>query len=289
MTHSEFKKAAKQHQIEYRKNRISPDYNWHETWLSDADGQKGRNFHAGLGIFESVRQRYPKFYVDLYSDMLRSEHIPFNLFVPFRQNPEFCKNVFNEMMGNCIKSVENIQIEYAPSPRENYLNDGTSFDAFIEYAHTDHSKGIIGIEVKYTEKEYPLVSNSKQAKDINDRHGKYYSISEKSGLYKPDSIEALKTDLFRQIWRNHLLAESVRLVDNDKFKHATSVIFYPRDNGHFAETNKRYCEMLSDNDKKFISVTYEDFLEACEKHCPNDDFKKWIDYLNERYIINHIN
>jgi hypothetical protein len=228
MTNSEFKKAARQHQITYREKYISLEYNRYATWLSDADGQKGRNFYAGLGVFESVRQRYPQFYVDLYSDMLRSEHIPFNLFVPFRQNLEFCKNVFNEMMGDCIKSIENIQIEYAPSPKENYLNDGTSFDAYIEYTHINNSKGVIGIEVKYTEKEYPLDPKSKQAKDINDKHGKYYAISEKCGLYKPNTIETLKKDLFRQIWRNHLLAESIRLVDNDKFKHATSIIFIPK-------------------------------------------------------------
>ncbi|MDR1880029.1 MAG: hypothetical protein LBQ78_03775 [Tannerellaceae bacterium] len=289
MTNSEFKRAARQHQIAYREKYISLENNRYATWLSDADGQKGRNFYVGLGVFESVRQRYPQFYVDLYSDMLRSEHIPFNLFVPFLQNLEFCKNVFNERMSGCIKSIENIKIEYAPSPKENYLDDGTSFDAYIEYTHADNSKGMIGIEVKYTEKEYPLDPNSKQAKDINDKKGKYYAISEMSGLYKPNSIETLKTDLFRQIWRNHLLAESIRLVDNDKFKHATSMLFYPKDNGHFAETNKKYCEMLADNDKKFISITYEDFFESCEKHCPNNDFKKWIDYLSERYIINHIN
>jgi hypothetical protein len=286
MTNAEFKRAAKQHQIEYRKKNISSDYNQYVTWLTDADGQKGKNFYTDLGIFEAVKQRYPQFYVDLYSDMLRSEHIPFNLFVPFLKNLEFGKNVFNEIMGNCIKSIENIKIEFAPSPKGNYLDDGTSFDAYIEYTHTDNSKGIIGIEVKYTEKEYPLDPNSKQAKDINDKKGKYYSITEKSGLYKPNSIDKLKTDLFRQIWRNHLLAESIRLVDNDKFKYATSIILYPKENGHFTETNKEYCEMLVANDNKFISITYEDFLGYCKKHFPNDDFKKWIDYLYERHIIN---
>ncbi|KAA6329307.1 hypothetical protein EZS27_021876 [termite gut metagenome] len=289
MTNSEFKRAAREYQVKYREKYISLDYNQYVTWLTDSDGQKGKNFYPDLGVFEAVQQRYPKFYVDLYSDMLRSEHIPFNIFIPFRQDLEFGKNVFNKIMGNCIKSIENIKIEFAPSPKENYLDDGTSLDAYIEYTHTDNSKGIIGIEVKYTEKEYPLDPNSKQAKDINDKNGKYYSISEQSGLYKPNSIEKLKTDLFRQIWRNHLLAESIRLVDNDKFKHATSIIFYPKDNGHFIETNIKYCEMLINNDSKFISVTYEDFFDACEKHCPNNDFKNWINYLNERYIIKHTN
>jgi hypothetical protein len=155
----------------------------------------------------------------------------------------------------------------------------------MEYTHADNSKGIIGIEVKYTEKEYQLKRGSKEEYDINDENGLYHLVTKKSGLYKPNSIEKLKTDIFRQIWRNHLLAESIRLVDSAKCQYATSIIFYPKDNGHFTEANKEYCEMLVKNDNKFISVTYEDFLGLCEKYCPNDDFKNWIEYVNSRYII----
>ena len=160
MNNTEFKKAAKRHQINYREQNISTDYKTYETWLTDEFGKEGKNFYNKLSVFSVVQQRYPNFYIDLYSDMLRSEHIPFNLFVPFRHNLEFCKNVFNEFLGGCIKSInsrsiidggENIKIEFAPSPKENYLNDGTSFDTYIEYNHKDGTKGIIGVEVKYTE------------------------------------------------------------------------------------------------------------------------------------------
>jgi len=292
----EFKKKAKQHQVNYREKHISPDYNTYVTWLTDEAGNGGRNFFDGFGVFEAVQQRYPKFYVDLYSDMLRSEHIPFNLFVPFKHDLTFCKNVFNEILGGCIKSIdkqaiidrgENIKIEFAPSPKENYLNDRTSFDTYIEYTHQDNSKGIICIEVKYTEKEYKLEVGSTQEKTINDKSSKYFSVSKDCGLYEQTSMDLMLTDIFRQVWRNQLLAESIRLVHNDKFKYSSSLTFYPEGNGHFTDTSEKYIAMLLDNKNTFVPVTYENFLIACLKHCPNNDFKKWIDYLTDRYIVSN--
>jgi len=294
MTNSEFKKAAKRHQVNYREQNISSDYNTYVTWLTDDAGKSGKNFFDGFSVFNEVQQRYPKFYVDLYSDTLRSEHIPFNLFVPFRHDLNFCKNVFNEFLGGCIKSVDrqsildnadNIKIEFAPSPKENYLNDRTSFDTYIEYTHQDDTKGIIGIEVKYTEKEYKLEAGSTQEKTINDKSSKYYSVSKDCGLYEESSIDILLTDIYRQVWRNQLLAESIRLVHNDKIKHSSSLTFYPEGNEHFTETSEKYIAMLLDKDNKFVPVTYEKFLSACYKHCPNNDFKNWIDYLTKRYIV----
>jgi len=133
------------------------------------------------------------------------------LFVPLRYDLTFCKNVFNEILGGCIKSIDeralidngdNIKIEFAPSPKEYYLNDRTSFDTYIEYTHKDNTIGIIVIEVKYTEKEYKLEAGSTQEKTINDKSSKYYYVSKNSGLYEPSSMDVLRTNIFRQIWRN---------------------------------------------------------------------------------------
>ena len=70
MTNSEFKEAAKKHQINYREKNISADYNTYVIWLTDEAGQRGEIFFKGFSIIEAVRQRYPHFYVELYSDML---------------------------------------------------------------------------------------------------------------------------------------------------------------------------------------------------------------------------
>jgi len=294
MEHAQFLKEAAIHQTEF-KEKIMGCKNYRKFadktvkyWLTDEDGKDGKIYYDGFGILKNVRKRYPNFDAMRDSNMLRSEHIPFNLFIPFKQDLGFSKQVFNEILGN-IKSIDKIEIEYAPSPKENYLNDRTSFDTYIEYTHSDNSKGIIAIEVKYTEKEYPLKKGSKQEKEINDENGKYYFLTKECGIYKPNVIDKLKTDLFRQIWRNHLLAESILLFEKDKFKHAHSLIFYPKENKHFAEAGNEYSEMLVDNkDNKFGFITFEQFIEKCRKYCPNNEFENWIDYLQKRYIINNV-
>lgn len=87
----------------------------------------------------------------------------FQYFRSFRQGQNFLQCNFRNSEIQIV-SIDRIEIEYAPKPKEKYLNDGTSFDTYIEYTNFDDTKGMIGIEVKYTEKEYKLTANSKQEK-----------------------------------------------------------------------------------------------------------------------------
>ena len=279
-----FLKRARLHQSKFRAETLNLDYDTYGNYLTKTDGENGKNFYDSFGIFEAV-QKYRKYNKPLYSNMLRSEHIPFNLFVPLNDNKTLGKEIFNEFLGGVILTIDRIKIEYAPPFKEKYLNDGTSFDTYIEYTHIDNSKGIIGIEVKYTEKEYKLPKNSKQENDIKDENSKYYQVTERCGLYKLDSVEHLKSDKFRQVWRNHILGESILLVDSEKFKHFTSLTIFPKENKHFIQTSKNYIDLLVDNKNKFIPLTYEDFFVVCDKHCIGNDYKEWLNYLTKRYIV----
>lgn len=280
-----FLEKARLHQSKYRAFKLNVPFDKHGSYLTQEDASTGLNFYDDFDIFKEVKNRYPNYSRPLYANMLRSEHIGFNLFVPFKADPIFGKNVFNDLLNNQIQSIDKIEIEYAPSPADKYLNDRTSFDAYIEYTHIDNQKGIIGIEVKYTEHEYKLKSGSKQEKDINNKSSRYYAISEQCQLYKPEAIELLPTDKYRQVWRNQLLGESIIIEENEKFKHFTSLTIFPKGNLHFIETSKEYVDMLANNDDRFVPVTYEGFLSICNKHKPNDKIGKWLDYLEDRYII----
>ena len=279
-----FLRRARLHQSKFRAEVLNLPYETYGNYLTKEDGEIGKNFYDGFGILEAVRN-YRRYNKPLYSNMLRSEHIPFNFFIPFNLNKTYCKNVLNEFFNGSIQTVERIEIEYAPKPKEKYLNDATSFDTYIEYSRSDNSKGIIGIELKYTEKEYGLEEKSKQEKAILDKTSKYYSVTERSKIYKPGAIYVLPSDKFRQVWRNHLLGESILLADNDKFRYFTSVILFPAGNLHFIKTSKEYIDLLANNDRKFMPLTYEDFFTACIKHCPDENYTKWLDYLIRRYIV----
>ncbi len=281
---SGFLKRARLYQSKFRAEVLNLPCDTYGNYLTRKDGEDGKNFYNGLRIFETVRRRYSKYSKQLYSNMLRSEHIPFNLFVPLNENRDFCKNVFNTFFQNTISSIDLIKIEYAPSPKEKYLDDATSFDTYVEYTHVDRSKGIIGIEVKYTERGYSLTAKSTQARNVNDPNSRYYEVTKISGIYRPEIIPNLKTDKFRQIWRNQILGESILLADAEKFKHFTSVTIFPQDNRHFIEASSQYVDFLIDQNK-FIALTYEDFFVACSQYCPDDDYKNWLEYLTCRYIV----
>lgn len=281
---SGFLRRARLHQSIFRAKYLDLPFDTYGNYLTREDGENGRNFYDDFGIFDAVK-KYRKYNKLLYSNLLRSEHIPFNIFIPLDKDRNFCKNVIADILKSRINSIDKIVIEYAPKPKEKYLNDGTSFDTYIEYTNSDGTKGMIGIEVKYTEKEYKLPTKSKQEKDVKDKNSPYYSVTNKSGLYKPDAIKDLSTDKFRQVWRNHILGESILLVDSDKFQHFTSLTLFPSDNSHFIKTSKEYIDLLIQNDNRFIALTYENFFTLLNKYCPDDNFKNWIKYLTTRYIV----
>ena len=59
------------------------------------------------------------------------------------ESKEHAKMIFNEIIRKAsaskplIDKITNIKIEYAPTDRDNYLGDGTSFDTYIEYIAED--------------------------------------------------------------------------------------------------------------------------------------------------------
>jgi len=281
---SGFLRRARLHQSVFRAKYLNLPFDTYGNYLTKEDGEKGENFYDGFGIFDAVK-KYRKYNKPLYSNMLRSEHIPFNFFIPLDKDRNYCKNIIADILKSSITSIDKIEIEYAPKPKEKYLNDGTSFDTYIEYTNSDRTKGMIGIEVKYTEKEYKLKVNSKQEKDINDKCSPYFSVTNNCGLYKLNAIGFLSTDKFRQVWRNHILGESILLADNNKFQHFTSLTLFPVENSHFIKTSKEYINLLVHNDSKFIALTYEDFFALLNKYCPDGDYKKWLNYLVTRYIV----
>jgi len=281
---SGFLRRARLHQSVFRAEYLDLPFDTYGNYLTKKDGEKGENFYDGFGIFDTVK-KYRKYNKPLYSNLLRSEHIPFNFFIPLDKDKNYCNKIVSYILKSNIASIDRIEIEYAPKPKEKYLNDGTSFDAYIEYTNSDDTKGIIGIEVKYTEKEYKLLPNSKQEKDVNDKNSEYFSVTNKCGLYNPKAIEVLTTDNFRQVWRNHILGESILLKDSDNFKYFTSLTLFPADNDHFTKTSKEYIDLLVNNDNKFIALTYEDFFALLKKYCPDSDYENWINYLITRYIV----
>jgi hypothetical protein len=285
-----FKGRARRHQISFRENILRVGHGDHKTFLTEEDAIRGFIFFNGLGIFEAAQKRLPpheKQNKACYANMLRSEHIPFNFFIPLANDLGFAQRMLSVMLGNFITRVKSIIIEHAPDPKE-ALSDRTSFDVYVEYTHADGSDGILGIEVKYTEKEYRLTLGSKEEKDINNPDSPYFKVTSKVGIYRDGVIEKLKSDEFRQIWRNQLLGESMTNLNNPRSSiiHFTSIILYPSGNEHFKKVIPAYMDLLKPSlEDKFLGITYEEFIKAGRLLTDDPEYWRWLQYLDDRYLV----
>lgn len=300
------KRIARRHQSNYRFERLhclhdhNHRYGKYGAYLKWDDALKGKNFYHPFWnkIKETINNRYPDSkpwqLAPIYANMLRSEHIPFNFFVPMHDDLNAAAKVFDELIGgNQVEKIIDIKIEYAPE-KQYALNDGTSFDTFVLYMHRDGQIGGIGIEIKYTEGGYQLKRDSKEWRDIMLGENKNYIDITRNSKYYTDSIvdiplpqsPLVKND-FRQIWRNHILGAS--MINNTDIeydlKHFNSVTIYPSFNTHFAKVISLYEKMLSVyGQNTFRGITYETFFDILASHYDSVNYIYWIIYLHLRYI-----
>lgn len=284
-----FKERARRHQINFREDILKAGKGEKEYHLSDADALRGSIFFEELGILQAAQKRYPNFANKkaCFANMLRSEHIPFNFFVPLANDLRYAGGVINKFMGGSISEITLIKIEHAPDPG-NALNDKTSFDVYVEFKHIDGTQGILGIEVKYTEGAYELNENSKEAREVRDPKSIYNRLTRQHNLFKEEYLDKLPTDVLRQAWRNLLLGVSMTRMDKEDsiFEHFTSIILYPAGNDHFRNLVPVISSILSSGrEELFMGITYEEFIAVARDLTNYPPYLRWLQYLEDRYIV----
>ena len=126
-----FKAAARLHQSAYRAKVLKVDFDKYGNRLTESAGRALLNYYDGLGVREALRQRYPTYSKSRDADMLRSEHIPFNLFAPLIGRPDLANHLLYRILGVELLPPYQIEPEWAPKLADKYLGDRTSFDTYI--------------------------------------------------------------------------------------------------------------------------------------------------------------
>ncbi|MHA1928582.1 MAG: PGN_0703 family putative restriction endonuclease [Candidatus Thorarchaeota archaeon] len=274
-----FKAAARLHQSKYRAEVLRVDYEEYGNRLNDEDAQMLLNYYDKLNSRAVLRNRYPSYSKMRDADMLRSEHIPFNLLAPLETNQTKAIEIIKRAFGiDCI-AIDFVGMEYAPTPRDYYLNDGTSFDTYIEVTVSSREKIGIGIEVKFTEQDYRIGKTEKT--HIEDHESPYWKTARASLCFNNPDDEIFGSDPLRQIWRNHLLGLSmIEHEDIDKFY---SITLFPNGNEHFHEKLPRYTSLLKDDKKQYVfGCTFEKYIASISG---TPEFTEWREWLERRYIV----
>ena len=221
----------------------------------------------------------------LYSHMLSSQAMTFNLFGELKSKLELATNVFNKLFNNKIKKVDNIEFEYSPGRRNiKYTGDRTAFDVFIEYTTLDDSKGFFGIEVKYSEDLKPFNNDAliKSIESYNKNKTRYHEITNESKIFKEEKFQQLTEFKIFQIWIKHLLALSLM----QDYAEGFFIYLYPRNNEAYQNGLNDYQNLLisSDYDKNHLHPMHlETFVEALKSIDKSD----WIKEFEFRYFRFH--
>jgi hypothetical protein len=285
---NKFKARMRFHQSWYRSKKLKVPYGtgpkptsskYYGNMLAQADGDLGKNF-INDHIFEVAKERVSekKGTLDefrLYHNMLSSQPMSFNLFGQLVGNGELSTRLMQVLFPGEIKRVTKVLFEFAPEPRNDYLNDRTAFDVLIEYHDSSGLHAFLGIETKLAD----IFSQKAYKSEFYDRWLKYPAAP-----WPASSMPGLQTKQVNQLWRNHLLAFSMTALGKLSYTSARFVLVYHPEDKKCVETIEAYKKLLKPEDQTFITFSLDHIIDLWRNLVTRDKDRKWINDFHIRYL-----
>ncbi|MCE9621863.1 MAG: hypothetical protein K8R99_05905 [Actinomycetia bacterium] len=272
------------HQSWWRHERLGVPWgcdtrgNPYGNYLTEADALAGRNFlteaihwcakeriAAGGGVEEFRCTR----------NLLSSQPMAFNLFSPLHHDPNLAAVLLDPLLPGGVREAS-VHIEWAP-PKELHLNDATSFDVAVRYTTRDGHAAFAGIETKLTE---PF---SQRTYGLNDKRTKRYrGVASASSVWLDPTNESLAYKPWNQLWRNHLLVESIRQREPGLLG-CEIVVHHPLDD-RCAEAVRDYRDFLNDTAVTFDSFGLDQVVNTWRPLLLRSAQREWLKSFDDRYI-----
>lgn len=250
--------------------------------ISPAAAKAGANFMTPQ-IAQLVRRelawREPGSLIDearLYSNLLTSMAVCFNLLGPLKLDLAFASRVLGELFPDLVGAeVRAVLFEHSPGRGDPTLTgDHSAFDALIRYEKPNGTKGFVAMEVKYSE------SCQEPVPTIRPRYDDLATVSD---LFVEPMKPALRTNPCQQLFREHLLAQAM-LMRGD-YDEGRFVVIAPQLNGLVATAVAGYQAELKpagEDQVGFASITLEDTIVALaaagEEAYAAKLFRRYTDY-----------
>lgn len=230
--------------------------------LQPADAARGLNFlspavHAFVRRSLVFREEGAMVNYDrLHRNLLSSEPLNYNLFVPLALDLDLATAVFRQLLPAFIHQVTGIRFETSPSRQDpRYLHDGTAFDAALSVVTPDGEPATMFIEVKYSEG---------CAGPAAAHRPRYDEVSREAALHHNPDAPALRSVMLEQFWRLHLLAQLA--VRHEVTPRAHLLVLYPHNNRRVRTATRLYAAELTDpaglspTNAGFTALTLETFV-----------------------------
>jgi hypothetical protein len=207
----------------------------------------------------------------LWADLLWSPSLAFNLFGDLAADLGLADRAVHTWWRDVPGTVSEVRFAHSPGRLDSlWLGNLVAFDAAIVLDLGDDTHGIVGVVTGYQQVNRP--QPPKPA-----RLGRYREISDRSGVFGPDAIDAVNGTELIHFWLRHLLVHAMLQHPSSIWRWGRLVVVHPAGNTDYADACDRYRALLVDQ-SSFASATIEELLDA------NALPKRTATALRERYI-----
>ena len=164
-----------------------------------------------------------------------------------------------------------ILFEWSPGRGSDlYTRDRTAFDVALVLGRPNAPLTVLGVETKYHEHSAkdpkPSADRPAAVARHEDQTEFLIAIAEASGVFRPGWQDKVLDTALRQIWRDHLLALSMRNHPDQWTPQTRYVLLHPTRNVSFTQAAAAYADLLVDGDTSFSALTLEKTVDAAFAH-----------------------
>jgi hypothetical protein len=245
----------------------------------DRARETGANFVSAAAL-DAVRARTsfiePRQSIDhqrLWADLLSSAALSFNLFGDLAADLDLADRAVHGWFPDAPGRVSEIRFAHSPGWFDPaYLNSLRSFAAMFVLDLDDGSRGLIGVETMYHERNKPETPRP-------DNQARYREVARRANVFVPGAIDALtKRGDLCVMWIEHLLLFAMLQHPTDNSTWGRFVVVHPAANVDLVDACSRYRALLAD-DTTFATMTLEHVLDTTPLAGSN------IAALRDRYLL----
>ena len=191
----------------------------------------------------------------LWAELLWSPTMAFSFLGDLAADPALAQRAVHAWWPDTPGTVSEVRFAHSPGRLDpSYLGNLVAWDAAFVLDLGDAEEGIVGVATAYHE-----VNRRQPPKP--SRLPRYREVTETSGIFRPEALDAVNGTELVHVWLDHLLVLSMLQHRSGRWRWGRLVVVHPAGNTDWAEACERYRSLLVD-DSTFASVTLEELLDA---------------------------